>query len=152
MKASFHPKEEILHFWQVMTHILREAAEKQTVPRQILWSGTRMPIDVFPTAKFITAIPSVSCSRLGCFTVERGGQRVLSWISPPLLQHSTQKATSLCLLLLTIFTNSYFLCDSIKNVVLVNLILHGCWKIPVAKMTHSRWHHLSVGMFNLNYK
>jgi len=84
-----------------MTHVLHEAAEKNTVPRQILWSGTRIPIDVFPTAQFITAICSVSCCRLWGCTAEQGDQRVLSSIYPTLLQHSTQKATSLWLPLLT---------------------------------------------------
>jgi len=39
-----------------MTYSLYAAAQKQTVQRQILWSGLWMAIDVFPVAKFITEI------------------------------------------------------------------------------------------------
>jgi hypothetical protein len=55
MKSSVHHKEEIRKLCLVKTYILYAAAQKGNLQHQIFRNRLRMPIELFPTAKFITA-------------------------------------------------------------------------------------------------
>jgi len=55
MKKSVHHKEEIRKLCLVKTYILYAAAQKENLQHQIFRNRLRMPIELFPTAKFMTA-------------------------------------------------------------------------------------------------
>jgi len=137
LKGSVHAKEELLEVCLVMTYILYAAAEKQTVPRQILGSGPRKPIDVFPRAKFITAVCSMSCCSIIERVVSEGVQLDLPARVATLHTngHFPLSASSH-----VFFAHSSNLCDSIKNVAPVSPISHWYWKSFLPVMTHRKWY------------
>ena len=153
MKASVHPNEEILKGSLVMTYSFYAAAEKQTVPCQIWWSGLRLPTDVFPTTKFTTAICSLSCWSLGegCI-IERRVSEGAEMVFPSCVA--------------TLHAKSHFSLPACPHY--LHTFIHFVWqyqecrtcqpnlarilKVLVSVMTHSRWHKLLIRKFNLSCK